>query len=109
MVVGEGRPYLTALVVPDLDTFRQEAGALGLDASTEADLLAAPELRAAVEETLADYNRGAPSHEKVREFRLVAEPFSVENDHHTPTMKPKRRAIEARHADLVEAMYATDR
>ncbi|PAP76688.1 AMP-dependent synthetase/ligase [Rubrivirga marina] len=109
MVVGEGRPYLTALVAPDLDGLRQEAGALGLGASTEAELLAAPELRAAVEQTLADYNRAAPSHEKVRDFRFVAEPFTVENDLLTPTMKLKRRAIEAHYADLVESMYERDR
>lgn len=109
MVIGEGRPYLTALVVPDLDAFRQEARALGLDARTEADLLAAPELRRSVEQTLAAHNKAAPSHEKVREFRLVEEPFTVENDLLTPTMKLKRRAIEARYADLVEAMYAGDR
>ena len=106
MVVGEGRPFLTALVVPDVETLRAEAQSLGLDARSEAELLAAPELRARFDELFKTYSRGAASHEKVRDYRFAPVPFTVENDLLTPTMKLKRRAIEARHAGLIEEMYA---
>ncbi len=83
MVVGEGRDFLTALLVlPE-----------GTDAS-------------ALDGFFDAYNREAPAHEKVRDFRVVPEPFTVENDLLTPTLKLKRRAIEGRYAELVEAMYA---
>jgi len=105
LVVGEGREFLTALVVPDLETVRAEAKLLGLDGSAD-ELLDAPEVRALYDGLFKAYNASAASHEKVRDWRFAPEPFTVENDLLTPTMKPKRRAIEARHADLVEAMYA---
>ena len=105
MVIGEGRPYLTALVVPDRDALRREAEALDLPGRPPDALLAAPEARALVDAVVGAYNRTAASHEKVRDFRFAPEPFTVENDLLTPTMKLKRRAIEAHHADLVEAMY----
>ena len=106
MVVGEGRPFLTALVVPDVEALRAEAKALGLPARTEAELRAAPALRALYDDLFKAYSRGAASHEKVRDYRFVDAPFTVENELLTPTMKLKRRAIEARHAGLIEEMYA---
>jgi long-chain acyl-CoA synthetase len=52
------------------------------------------------------YSRQAAAHEKIRDFRLVPEPFTVENGMMTPTMKLKRRAIERQYSALIEAMYA---
>ncbi|MEM1057183.1 MAG: long-chain fatty acid--CoA ligase [Bacteroidota bacterium] len=101
MIVGEGRAFLTALVVPAEDTLRaelKEAGHAG--AALDGD-----EARALFDPFFRTYSKGAASHEKIRDFRLIAEPFSVENELLTPTMKPKRKAVEARYADLVEAMY----
>ena len=105
VVVGEARDFLTALVVPDADALR--AAAPDAPAALP-DLLAHADAQAAVGAVLADYSRGAASHEKVRAFRFVEEPFTVENGLLTPTLKPKRKAIEAHHADLVEAMYAAE-
>ncbi len=104
MVVGEGREFLTALVVPDLETLRTEATALGLGGSAD-DLLATPEIRALYDALFTNYNAGAAGHEKIRDWRFVPDPFTVENDLLTPTMKLKRRTIEDRFAALIEAMY----
>ncbi|MFN3596119.1 MAG: AMP-dependent synthetase/ligase [Rubricoccaceae bacterium] len=106
MVVGEGREFLTALVVPALDALRAEARVNGLDTADTEALLAHPDTRARFASLFADYSRQAASHERIRDFRFVPEPFSVENDLLTPTMKLKRRAIEQRYAALVESMYA---
>jgi long-chain acyl-CoA synthetase len=53
------------------------------------------------------YSRGAAAHEKVRGFRLIDDPFSVDNELLTPTMKPRRKAIEKRYADLINEMYTS--
>ena len=45
------------------------------------------------------------SHERIKRFRLLAEPFSTENDTLTPTMKKRRRTILDRHAEAVERLY----
>ena len=105
MVVGEGREFLTALVVPEMDALRAEVKARGLSASTEAEILADETVRGLYADLFKAQAREAASHEKVRDFRFVPEAFSVENDLLTPTMKPKRKAIEARYTNLVEAMY----
>jgi long-chain acyl-CoA synthetase len=51
------------------------------------------------------YSRKAAAHEKVRDFRIILEPFTVENGMLTPTMKPKRRVIEAEYSGLIDDMY----
>ena len=106
MVIGEGRAFLTALVVPDLDTVRTEAKTRGLTASSEAALLADTRIVSIFEDLLKSYSREAASHEKVRDFRFTTEPFTVENELLTPTLKLKRRAIEAHYTGLIDEMYA---
>jgi len=103
MVVGEGREYLTALVVPNPEAV--EALAREQNLPTNGDLLSLDAVQQPFRTAFRNYSKGAASHEKIRDFRLIAEPFSEENGLLTPTMKLKRRAVEERYADFVEAMY----
>lgn len=109
MVVGEGRPFLSALVVPDLDVLALEANARDLPTGPREQMLAEPALLSLFDDAFAAYNAGAASHERVRTYRFAPEPFTVDNDLMTPTMKLKRRLIEDRFAELVETMYESDR
>ena len=105
VVIGEGREFLTALIVPDFEALRQYAQEHNLQAASDEALLALPEIRALFEQSLRRYNRHAPAHERIRAFRLLSEPFTIESGLLTPTLKPRRRQIEAHYADLIEAMY----
>ena len=108
VVIGERRPFLTALVVPDFETLRMRARDHKIDEETLSDeaLLAEPDVRDLFRQTFREYGKNAPAHEKIRDFKLLAEPFTVENGTLTPTMKMKRNVIEERFADEIDAMYA---
>jgi long-chain acyl-CoA synthetase len=106
MIIGEAREFLTALVVPDEGVIRAYAKEQGLAASSLADILATEEVQRVFQQLFRSYSRNAAAHEKVRDFRLVLEPFSVDNGMMTPTMKLKRKVIGERYADLIEEMYA---
>ena len=106
VVLGEGREFLTALVVPDPDALAAVAAAGGW--TLAADPARSPEAVALVEALVREASREAASHERVRAVRLVGEPFSVDNGLLTPTMKPRRKLIEARYADLIDEMYAVE-
>jgi len=106
MVIGEAREYLTALVVPDEDVIRNFAKEQKLEASKLEDILAAEETQRVFDQLFRSYSRTAAAHEKIRGFRLVLEPFSIENGMMTPTMKLKRKAIKANYGELIEEMYA---
>ena len=105
MVVGEAREFLTALVVAEEDVIRGYAKEHKLEASKLADILASEEVQRVFTQMFKSYSRQAAAHEKIRKFRLVLEPFSIENGMMTPTMKLKRKVIEAQYAELIQEMY----
>ncbi len=106
VVLGEGREFLAALIVPDFEALRQYAQSQNLSVTNDEALLSHPQVFGLFEHSLRQYNRQAPAHERIRAFRLLREPFTVENGLLTPTLKPRRRQIEAQYAELIEAMYA---
>jgi long-chain acyl-CoA synthetase len=79
----------------------------GIDeaAYSDAELIEHEDVRAAFDEIFRDYNREAIAHEKIRNFRLLTEPFTVEDETLTPTLKLRRSVITERYADRIDAMY----
>ena len=105
VILGEGREYLTALVVPDFETLAAYAKENDIGFEDEDDLIAREEVLELFEKEFRSYSRNAAAHEKVRGFRLIKEAFTIDNEMLTPTMKPRRRAIEKHYADLIDEMY----
>ena len=106
MVVGEGREYLTALVAPEVDALKAYAREHDLAYESEADLFENEAIQQLFSQEFRRYSRRAAAHEKIRDFRLIPEPFTVENGMMTPTMKLKRRVIEQQYSTLIDEMYA---
>ena len=106
MVVGEGREYLTALVVPDVEALRKHVQSQGHTVGSDEELLRHELAQQLFDKEFRTYSRTASSQDKIRDFRLIAEPFTIEAGTMTPTMKLKRRAIETQYADLIDEMYA---
>jgi len=107
IVIGEDRPFLTALVVPDFDSIRLQARDQDVeeDAYSDDELLELDVVRDLFQQVFSEYNRDAAAHEKIRNFRLLADPFTVEDGSLTPTLKLRRRIITERHDDLIDEMY----
>ena len=107
IVIGEDRPFLSALVVPDFESLRMRARDHGIDEASysDAELIEHEDVRAAFDTIFRDYNREAIAHEKIRNFRLLTEPFTVEDETLTPTLKLRRSVITERYADRIDAMY----
>jgi long-chain acyl-CoA synthetase len=105
MVLGDSRPYLSAIIVLNADQWKALARGLALDPA-DADALQNAALEQAVLERLADRLTDFPGYAQVRRVTCTLEPWTVDNGLITPTMKLKRDRIMARHADAVAAMYA---
>ena len=106
VVIGEGREFLTALVVPNLDGLKQFASEQGISYSDDESLLSHEQIVDRFEQNFRAYSRSAAAHEKIRAFRLLREPFTIDNALLTPSLKPRRKLISAQYADLIEEMYA---
>lgn len=104
MVTGEGKPYLSALVVLDGDrwpTLAQEHGLDPMAPESLHDRKLQTRVLGLIREALKDF----PGYAKVRRVTLLLEPWSVDNGLLTPTMKVKRAKVLEQYAADVAAMY----
>ncbi len=104
MVLGEGRPYLCALAVLNVDVWRVLAEASGLDPEDPASLRSEA-AQTAVLERIARRLASFPGYAQVRRVALLPESWTIEADLITPTMKLRREQILEHHADQVAALY----
>jgi long-chain acyl-CoA synthetase len=105
-VIGDRRPYVTAVLTLDLDAARAVARERGVEADTVADLVAQPAVLGAVEQAVQAANEHLSNVERVKKFHLTTDEWAPDSDLLTPTMKLKRRGVVARYADDIEALYA---
>lgn len=104
-VIGDGRNYITALIVPDFPLLEKTAREKGIAFKSHGDLIAHPEIREFFDEQVAKVNENLARYEQVKKFTLLAEPFSEETGELTPTQKMKRRIILEKHKPEIDAMY----
>ncbi len=105
MVVGEGRAYLSALVVLDSDHWSGFSQEYGLDPMDPASLVAQKAV-SMVQARIKEALKGFPGYAKIRRVTLLINPWTVENGLLTPTMKVKRAKIIEQFKDKIEKMYA---
>jgi long-chain acyl-CoA synthetase len=104
IVYGDRRPHLVALIVPDAEFARSYARAHRL----QPDLAALVEdagFQGVLGEAIRRANQSLSALERVRHFRLMAEPFTIENGMMTPTLKLKRQEIYRAYRELFECLY----
>jgi len=105
MVVGEGRPFVGALLVLQSDAWRQLGRELSLDPGDPA-ALAEPTSTQLILERVAQLLSSFPGHAQVRAVNLTLEPWTIEGGLLTPTMKLKRPAMEQRFERQIRDLYA---
>jgi len=104
VVVGDRRPYLTALLALDPEATAVWARRHG---RSPGDVAADdPELLAELDGFVAAVNGRLARYETIKRYRVVPEGFHVANGLLTPTLKVRRRAVLETHADRIDAMYA---
>ena len=105
MVLGEGKPYLSALVVLNTaqwQCLRENLPVNGDDAKALAD----DAVKSAVLKRVCEQIKAFPGYAQIQRIEMTLEPWTIENGLITPTLKLKRQVITERFADRVEALYA---
>lgn len=108
VLLGERKTFVTALIVPDFEQLRNLAKQHNLPADTEEELVALEPVKELFRKELREFSKQLASHEKVRDFRLLTTPFTIETGELTPTLKVKRKVIEKKYAHLIDELYAKD-
>jgi long-chain acyl-CoA synthetase len=107
MVIGENRRFPSALIVPSAAQLKSWCEAERLPLTSLAEMVADVRVIARMTEEVERCNRQFSQYEQVKAFRLVPAEWTTASGDLTPTLKLKRRIIEARHAALIEEMYTS--
>ena len=106
VVVGEGRPFVGALVTLDLEEVGRWARAKGLPALTAEQAAVHPAVLAEVQGAIDAANATVSAAEGIRKFMVLAHDFTEESGHLTPSLKLKRTAVLETHAAQIGKLYA---
>ncbi|HET8744564.1 MAG TPA: long-chain fatty acid--CoA ligase [Ramlibacter sp.] len=106
VVIGDRRPYLTAIVMIDQENVEKYAQDHDVPFSNYASLTRAPEVQALIQSEIDRVNRRFARVEQVKRFFLLETQLSAEDEELTPTMKLKRKLVHEKYAEQIEAMYA---
>lgn len=104
MVVGEGKPYLSAVVVLDGDHWPGLAQSCGVD-PMDAATLQHPKVISKVLKQIKTSLKNFPGYAKIRRVILTLEPWTVDNELLTPTLKVKRPKVIERFKTEIDVMY----
>lgn len=109
IVVGAGRSHLAGLIVLDRRAVETELTAAGDDEEPaelpDVEFVGSPRVRQLVRRELTRLGRDLAPYERVERFALLSEPLTVERGLLTPLLKPRREAIAARYAPLIDRLY----
>jgi long-chain acyl-CoA synthetase len=104
-VVAEGRRFVSALIVPCFADLAAYCARAGIKFTEPAEMVERPEVRELYQGIVDEVNRGLDSFERVKRFTLLPHEFTAESGEMTYTMKVKRRVIDERYREIIDAMY----
>jgi len=105
VLLGDRRPFPIALVVPNFDSLRAWAAQHGVGSTDPAALAADPRVVRLMEEEVGRRVEPFARHEKPKKVLVMPREFSIDEGEITPTLKVKRRVVEQKYRERIEALY----
>ena len=105
VVIGDGRKYLTCLVMIDQEHVARHAQEHQVPYTDFSSLTRAPEVVALIHSEIERINPQLARVEQIKSFKIISELLTAEDEELTPTMKLKRKVIAAKYAALIDSMY----
>jgi long-chain acyl-CoA synthetase len=107
-VIGDGKPYLVALVTPNIERIIDYARDEKIDYIDIEELVTNTKVLELYNERIDAFNSNLPSYETIKKFVILPREFSIENGELTPTLKLKRKEIYKIYRDRIEGMYGNN-
>jgi long-chain acyl-CoA synthetase len=106
VAIGNGRPFNSALIVLDPDYAPVWASQNGLDGKSVEDLAGEEKVSEAIQAAVDQANTKLSRVEQIKKFTILPEQWEPGGDELTPTMKLKRKPIDEKYAEEIEALYS---
>jgi len=105
VLIGNGRKFPAALIVPDWEQIESYVQLKGINASSRAALCRHPRIINLFERQIAALTPNLAQYERVKKIALLENEFTIESGEMTPTLKVKRRVIDEKHRDVIDRIY----
>ncbi len=105
VMVGNGRHFPAALVIPNFDALKKWARDQNLSAATREALVARPEVKEHYAREIDRASSDLAPFEKIKKIVVLAREFTIEGGELTPTLKVKRRVVEQKYKDVIDELY----
>jgi long-chain acyl-CoA synthetase len=106
VVIGDRRPFLSALITLDQEALGKFAADQGIADTDPAQLKDHPAVKEQIDGAVASVNAEFSRAEQIKKWEVLERDFLQEEDEITPTLKVRRRAIVEKYSDRIEALYA---
>jgi long-chain acyl-CoA synthetase len=107
-VYGDRKPYLAALLTPNLERLLELAQQEKLNYFDAEDLVSSQRVRRLFEERIRQVNKGLPPYETIKKFAILQHDFTIEGGELTPTLKLKRKVIYDKYRERIEGLFLDD-
>ncbi len=108
VVIGDRRPYLVALIVPNFVNIESYRVVKNLGKMTLAELVRHPRVMDLMRRRIERHQADAAPYEKIRRFHILDNELTLEAGELTPTLKVKRKQVVQKYAARIEALYAEE-
>ncbi|TNF61801.1 MAG: long-chain fatty acid--CoA ligase [Burkholderiales bacterium] len=105
VVIGDKRPYLTVIIMIDQENVEKYAQDNDVPFSNYASLTRSAEVQQLIESLIESVNKKFARVEQIKKFWLLDTQLTAEDEELTPTMKLKRKLVQQKYAEQIEAMY----
>jgi len=105
VVVGNGRKFVSALIVPDFDKLEAYAREKGLVYKDREELVARPEVYEFLMQEIDRLTPHLASYEKIKKIAILPRDFDLEAGELTPTLKVRRKIVEEKYKPIIDKIY----
>ncbi|HPB81310.1 MAG TPA: long-chain fatty acid--CoA ligase, partial [Spirochaetota bacterium] len=104
-VVGDGKKYISALIVPSFENLEDWAKKNNIEFTGREDLIKNPKVIEFYKSIIDSRQKDLGQVEQIKSFTLLPKEFSQETGEITPTMKVKRKVVQEKYKDIIDTMY----
>lgn len=105
VLIGDGRKFISALIIPDFKTLESYARENNIKFQNIGELLNNRKILDLYSSIVEEVNSNLARFEKIKKFALLEKEFSIEGGELTPTMKIRKGFVEKKYNDIIEELY----
>ena len=106
MIIAEGKPFVTALIVPNFESLQDQISKMNIPFTNWEELVNLDKIKELYLEKMEEIQKSSSGFEKVKKFILMPAEFEISSEEITPTLKVKRNVILKKYEALIDKMYA---